>query len=287
MPRFALIVLLVGVAWADRVDPPYENHLVGTGPQGTAGAVIVGARGTEALFANPAGRRGEAVQACAGLLSLPCQRRVGWAGVVVPKASWAFSAAWGSAFVSDLSLRGEEGSLTGTTSWRRHRVGIGVARSLDYLNHVGVDLHYLRVDAAGAEANGFGMDIGVVRLILPPLLAVGGAVNDALSTLAYSGGAVRRETIRPRLTGGIRIGLAEGKVQMEWDLYRRVDWKRWRALVGLQAAIGHGLTARIGYGGGGMAAGVGLSSGHIGFGFAMIPDELGGSGRGVEAIWTR
>jgi len=287
MSRFALIFALVGVAWADPVDPPFENHLFGTAPQGSAGAVVVGARGTDALFTNPAGRRGGAPQACAGLLTLSCQRGVAWAGVVVPKGAWAFSTAWGSTFVRDLPLRDEAGILRGTTSWRRHRIGVGIARSVDFLNHVGVDLHYVRVDAAGLEANGFGMDIGVIRQILPPLLAVGGAVNDALSALAYTGEATRRETLRPRFTGGIRIGLAEGKVQMEWDLYRRVDWRTWRALVGFQAAIGHGLTARVGYGGGGLSAGIGLSAGKIGFGFAMIPDELGSSGRGVEAIWTR
>jgi hypothetical protein len=283
-----LILLLAGAAWADQVDPPLENHLFGTQAQGCRGAVVVGAQGIEALFTNPAGILvGTRIQTCAGLLSLAHQRRIAWAGVVRACGPWGLSASWGSTSVGDIPVRDIDGNLTGWTSWRRHRLGVGVARALDFLTYVGGEAHYVRVDAAGAGAHGGGLDFGVVRMILPPLLAVGASLNDVASVLAYTGRAAREETVRPRFTAGVKIGLAEGKIQMEWDLYRRTQWKRWRALVGFQAKMGRGLVARVGYGGGGISAGVGLSSGHVGFGFAMIPDELGNSGRGVEAIWTR
>lgn len=286
MSRCALIALLVGIAWAGGVDPPFEGHFLGARSLATAGAVVVGAQGTEALFMNPAGRLG-AHQACAGAVDLSCGRSVLWAGGVVPKGGWSMSLGWASASVDDIALRNEQGIRTGSACWRTHRIAIGLARRVDFLTRCGLDVHYLRVDAAGSAANGLGLDVGVVRLILPPLLAVGGAVHDGLSRVAYGGDSARRETIRPRVTAGVKVGLAQGAVQFEWDMYRRAGWSRWKAAVGLQAALGRGLAARLGYGESGVSAGVSLSSGQVGIGLAMMPDGLGTSGRGVEATWTR
>ncbi|MBN1425895.1 hypothetical protein JXA88_15200 [Candidatus Fermentibacteria bacterium] len=287
MSRYALI-LLAGIAWADRVDPPLEPHLFGTHSVALAGASVVGAQGVEALFVNPAGRVvGARAQAGAGVQTLSCGRTVAWTGLVIPHGSWGVSASWGAVSAVDIPLRDEGGALMGTASWGRHRIGAGVARALDFLTYAGLDVHYLRVGGAGVEADGFGVDAGVVRLVLPPLLAVGGAVHDVFTSLAYREGASRRETIRPRFTAGVKIGLAEGRVQMEWNLFTRRDWSRWRAMAGLQAKVGRGLVARIGYGDRGLTAGIGLSSGHVGIGYAMMPDGLGSLGRGVEAVWTR
>ncbi len=287
MPRCALILAMASLAWAGSVDPPAENHLFGARAQGTGGAALVGARGFDAAFVNPAGVLGAGSQVGGGVLSLDYGRRLGWAGAVVERGPWAYVLTWALASAGDLPLVDEEGLPQGTTSWQRHRVGLGLARSLDFLTRVGGGVWFLHTSSDETSSEGVGVDVGLTRGILPPLLAVGATVHDALSVVRFRGGAHGRERVAPRLSAGLKIGLAEGRIECEWNLYRRAGWRRWRALTGCHVVVTDGLCARIGFGGGGLSAGFGVSHKKMGLGFAMIPDELGSSGHGVEAIWTR
>jgi hypothetical protein len=288
-PRAIILVLVsVSLAAADDVNPTAEGHLFGIRSLGMSGAVVGSGLGAHALFHNPAGVVGRLkTEIAAGLLQLSLDRATSWIGAVYPSKKWCLSLAWSSAGVTDVPLRSEDGTLLGHDSWRNHRIGIGYSRMLDFLTFVGAEVHYLRNEIPEQAGNGLGVDFGVVRLILPPLLSVGCAVNDLTSFIHYDD-SDRTEMIRPKVTGAVVIGLAEGKIRFEWDLSNRVGGHDWRHVIGLELRANENIVLWAGYGEGGVSAGFGVSTGPVAVGFSGVPDELSNDpGRGVEVRWRR
>ena len=288
-PRALIFVLVcLNFAAADDVNPPFEGHLFGVRSLGMSGAVIGSGLGAHALLHNPAGVVGRLkAEIVAGVLRLSLDRTTSWIGAVYHRKKWCLSLAWSSAGVADVPLRSTEGTLLGHDSWRNHRIGIGYSKMLNLLTFVGAEVHYLRNEMPDQAGNGFGADVGVVRLILPPLLSVGCAVNDLGSFVQY-GHTERTEMTRPKVTAAIVIGLAEGKIRFEWDVSKRLGSSEWRNGVGLELRATDNVVLWSGYGEGGVSAGLGVSTGPVSFGFSGIPDELSNDpGRGVEVRWRR
>jgi hypothetical protein len=289
LPRALILVLIpLTLAASDDVNPSAEGYLFGVRSLAMSGAVVGSGLGNHALFHNPAGVVGRLkTEIVAGLLQLDLDRTTSWIGAAYSRNKWCLSLAWSSAGVADIPLRSDEGALLGYDSWRHHRIGIGYSRMLNFLTFVGVEAHYLRNEIPGQSGHGFGADLGVVRLILPPLLSVGCAVNDLGSFVRY-GDSDRTEMIRPLVTAAVVIGLAEGKVRFEWDVSKRIGASEWRHALGLELKANENLALWAGYGEAGVSAGLGISAGSVAIGFAGIPDELSEDpGRGVELRWRR
>lgn len=288
-PR-ALIFVLVSMSFAaaDDVNPPAEGHLFGVRSLGMSGAVVGSGLGAHALFHNPAGVVGRLkTEVIAGVLRLSFDRTTSWVGGLYHGKKWCLSLAWSSVGVSDVPLRSTDGVLLGHDSWRSHRIGIGYSRMLSFLTFVGAEVHYVRNEMPDHPGNGFGADLGVVRLILPPLLSVGCAVNDVASFVRY-GNSDRTEMIRPKVTAAVVLGFAEGRVRFEWDFSRRIGSSEWSHVVGLELRPNDTIVLWSGYGEDGVSAGLGVSVGSIAVGFSGIPDELSDDpGRGVEVRWRR
>jgi hypothetical protein len=158
---------------------------------------------------------------------------------------------------------------------------------LNFLTFVGGEVHYLRNEMPQQAGDGFGADVGIVRLILPPLLSVGCAVND-LASFIYYRDSERTEMIRPKVTAAVVVGLAEGKIRIEWDVSKRIGGSDWSHVVGLELKANKNVAFWAGYGAGGVSAGFGISTGSVAVGFSGIPDEMSNDpGRGVELRWRR
>jgi len=289
---FRISLVCIGFLWssglADEVDPKAEGYLFGAKSQAMSGAINVSAQGVDALFHNPAGTACRLkTQISAGFLKLSLDRSASWVGAVIPRGKWCASVSWACSGVADVPLRSNDGTLVGHDSWRSHRLGVGYARALDFLTYVGGDFHYLRTDAPDLSGNGFGADIGLVRFILPPLLSVGCAVNDVGTAIHYEGTG-RTEIIRPKFTGGAVLGLVEGKIRIEWNIYKRLSRTKWRNVVGLEIKARKDLILRAGYGEGGLSVGLGISIVPMTLAYSTIQDGFSDDlGQGLEALWTK
>ncbi len=290
MFRISLVCIgfLLGSVFADEVDPKAEGYLFGTKSQAMSGAINVSAQGVDALFHNPAGTACRLkTQIIAGVLKLSLDRSISWVGVVIPRGKSCASVSWSCSGVADVPLRSDDGTLVGYDSWQTHRLGVGYARALDFLTFIGGDFHYLRTDAPDLSGNGFGVDLGLVRFILPPLLSVGCTVNDVGTAIHYDG-AGRTEMIRPKFTGGAVLGLVEGKIRIEWNIYKRLSRTKWRNVVGLELKARKNLILRAGYGEGGLSAGLSIAIAPMALAYSTIQDAFSDDpGQGLEALWTK
>lgn len=288
---FTLSLILIAACatglFADTTDPPVDTWLFGARSAALSGAVLVSGNGAHALFHNPAGIAGRMKpQAGAGMLKLALDRTVSWAGVVIPRGRWCAALSWGEAAVSDIPMRSEDGSLSGYESWRRDRIGVAYARMLNLLTFVGADAHYVGTHMPGNSGRGFGLDVGAVRLVLPPLLSLALGVHDLVSVIQYEK-SDRREIAGPLVTGGIVLGLVEGKLRFEFDVSKRLGQQEWKSAAGLEIKVHDSLKLRAGFGSAGISAGLAISAGPVEVAYSGIPDPLGNSGQGVEAIWTK
>lgn len=283
MLRWLVACVAVGVAQGAWVAPPVEYSLFGSACAASGGATLVGARGVEAMLANPACCPGSGGQVALGYLDLSHRRATLWATALAPVRGWWLCPVWAVARVGDVELRDEAGALLGSSSWAWHKLGVGVARKLDFFTAVGLRAFALRIDGLD-EGWGWGADLGVVRWVLPPLLGVGAAVHDLFSTTRYHGGI--REDVGPRVSVAAQVGLWEGRLQMEWNAYSRTGSGEWRGQVGLRAHLG-ALVLRLGYHRTGLSVGCSILADDVGLGLAAVRDPMGGIGRGVEVTWTR
>ena len=282
-----VLILISGSGFCELVTPSIRNELLGARSAGLSGSVIVTGSGTDAIFHNPAGTiMRQNMQACFGLMHMDFDRSVSWAGVLIPWKSSSFSLSWGSHAVSDIHLRSEDGSLIGSDDWRQHRVGLGFARKMNFLTSYGIDVHYYGESVPDNDMNGFGVDLGVVRQVLPPLLSLGISVHDAFGMLHYDGSDIWRR-IRPLAIGGIAIGLVEGKIKIEYNLTKRIGVDTWSNHIGLDIRASKGMWLRSGYQGDGISVGFSISWEQAGFSYAGVPDPLGKHVSCVEGIWTR
>ena len=283
----SLLVLVSTSGFCESVTPTIHTDLLGARSAGLSGAGIVSGSGVDALFHNPGGViKDKGMQAFIGLIRMDYDRSVSWAGLLIPWKSSSVSISWGAHAISDIPLRSHVGTLTGTESWRQDRIGITFARKMNFLTSYGIDVHYFGESIPDNDMKGFGIDFGIVRNVLPPLLSLGVSVQDGFGMLHYEGPNTWRR-IRPLLAGGVAIGLVEGKIKLEYNFRKRIGVDSWSNHIGLDIRASKGLWLRSGYRGDGISVGFSLSWEQAEFSYAGVPDPLGNHGRCVEGIWTR
>jgi hypothetical protein len=238
------------------------------------GAYTATASGALGSWSNPAAvARIMTKEAAVAGTSLSEGRRLLLAALALggKRDGWFIGVKW--AGVGGIKKYSNDGEPAGEFNAGDAVVAGGYARALSPLLFVGGRVRFVTSYLDDEQGWGAGVDAGVLYLPLPPLLKMGGVVENigAFQRWAgYSGVETRPATIR----AGVAIGLFEGKVSLKTEMEQVLDGSSVRSLLGFEFKQGAGLFFRAGSRGKHASFGVGIDAGRMTLDFALVEDAL-------------